>query len=294
VDDDVGDGRFGMLARAVVELAGAPDIIALQEVQDDDGAEISDVVNASQTYARLARAIRKVGGPDYRWADIPPGQGADGGQPGGNIRNAYLFHPERIELVAGTLRRLGDDSPAYEGSRKPLVARFRLRSSGGELAIINVHLASKRHQNGLFAPESPGHDPKEPTRIRQAEIIREETLRLARDGHDYYVTGDFNDFEFSPTLKALLGEESVNLVETVPEEGRYDYNHRGISQVLMHGIVSAAHAARDGVDYEILHGNELIGTKPGEMGDRPTDHAYVLAQLSLRARGVPKLQRPSA
>jgi len=285
VDDDILYGRFEMLARAIVRQAGAPDIVALQEIQDNDGAELTDVVDASDTYKQLIRDIRRIGGPTYRWADIPPAPDADGGQPGGNIRNAFLYNPARVELKRKTMRRLGEGHPAFEGSRKPLLAHFDVLAHHRDLVVINVHLASKRHQNGVFAPKDPGFDKKEPIRVQQAELIRAEIAPVRAADLDYYVTGDFNDFEFSPTLRALCGDESVNMVETLPPEGRHDYNHRGQLQVLMHGIVSREAHAAGAVDYEILHGNELCGVDPAGPCGKASDHAYVLARLRLGWRG---------
>ncbi len=282
VDDDLGGGRFAMLAGAIVNQAASPDIVALQEMQDDDGAELSPVVSAEANYAQLVRDVQALGGPAYRWADIPPQTDADGGQPGGNIRNAFLFNPARMELVTGSLRRLGASEAAFEGSRKPLMAEFRLLSTGRSIAVINVHLASKRHQHGLFAPVRPGFDPRLATRIAQAKIVRRTLAELDQQGLDYYVTGDFNDFEFSDTLQTMLGDASTNLLDRLAEAERYDYNHRGQSQALMHGIVSKRQAATGDCDYEILHGNELLGSTPGVLGDKPTDHAYVIARLDLR------------
>jgi uncharacterized protein len=285
VDDDKLYGRFELLARAVVEQAGAPDIVALQEIQDNDGAELSETVDASATYMQLVEDIRWLGGPKYEWADIPPELESDGGQPGGNIRNAFLYNPARVELVTSSLQRIGVHSPAFDGSRKPLMGRFRVRGSGAELVVVNVHLASKRHQNSIFAPEDPGHDPREATRVRQAEIVREALTDARQAGVDFYVTGDFNDFEFSATLRALCADDSVNLVETLPPEERFDYNHRGQLQVLMHGVVSRRTHEAGSVEYEILHGNELAGVKPGSMSGKATDHAYVIAHLQVgRAR----------
>jgi hypothetical protein len=40
IKDDVGRSRFTAIAKQVVEAMGAPDILALQEIQDDDGAEM--------------------------------------------------------------------------------------------------------------------------------------------------------------------------------------------------------------------------------------------------------------
>lgn len=295
IDDDVGDGRVDGLARAVVHDAGCPDIVALQEVQDDDGAELSDVVSAMKMLRTLISAIGRAGGPAYSCADVPPETGADGGQPGGNIRNAFLYNPRRVELVDGSLRRLGDGTEAFRDSRKPLMARFRLLEHPGELEVINVHLASKRHQHGLFAPERPGFDSRLALRVEQAQRIGAHMAQLRRENVDYYVTGDFNDFEFSDTLKALVGDHSTNLVERVPAPVRYDYNHRGISQALMHGVVANRQLQDRSAQYEILHTNALTGTQPGQPGDKPSDHAYVIARLEL-SPNRPRLhaeQRPA-
>jgi predicted extracellular nuclease len=280
IDDDWGDGRFLTLARAVVDQANVPDIVALQEIQDNDGAEISEVVDASATYGGLVRVIRKLCGTGYLWVDIPPGVGADGGQPGGSIRNGFLYNPGRVGMLEDSVGLIGAADPAFIDSRKPLIVHFREKTTGRVLACINVHLASKRHQFSVFAPERPGFDARLPVRVRQAEIIGEHLAGLRRAGLDYYVTGDFNDTEDSETLAALVDEHNVNLVKTLPADQRYDYNHRGKLQVLMHGIVSSRLAGSH-AEYEIIHGNELLGIQPGKTTDKPSDHAYVLAKIRL-------------
>jgi predicted extracellular nuclease len=280
VDDDWGDGRFHTLARAVVEQANVPDIVALQEIQDNDGAEMSLVVDASSTYLGLVKTIRELCGVEYHWVDIPPGVGADGGQPGGSIRNGYLYHPERVDIVKNSASLIGADETVFEGSRKPLVVYFREKTTAHELACINVHLASKRHQHSIFAPVKPGFDARLPIRVRQAEIIEEQLAVMRAQGLDYYVTGDFNDTEESETLAAIVGTENLNLVNLLQPEQRYDYNHRGKLQVLMHGIVPKR-LAENHVEYDIIHGNELLGIQPGRPSDKPSDHAYVLAKIKL-------------
>jgi predicted extracellular nuclease len=280
VDDDWGDGRFHGLAQAVVSQANVPDIVALQEIQDNDGAEMTDVVDASETYRGLIKAIKQLSDVEYRWVDIAPQAYADGGQPGGSIRNGYLYNPGRVDLVEGKEKSIGLDEPVFEGSRKPLLVHFKEKDSGHELACLNVHLVSKRHQRSIFAAERPGFDARLAVRVRQAELIRDELRKLRQDGMDYYVTGDFNDTEESETLAALTGTESVNLVSHLPPTQRYDYNHRGKLQVLMHGIVPKALAEKR-AEYDIIHGNELLGVQPGNKGDRPSDHAYVIAKISM-------------
>lgn len=281
IDDDVGDGRFDSLASAVVSQAGMPDVIALQEIQDNDGAELSTEVEANKTLALLAQVIEKIGGPNYAWVDVPPQLDSDGGQPGGNIRNAYLFNTDRVELIENSVMRLGENAEAFEDSRKPLVAHFKLKTGTTPLAMVNVHLASKRHQHSIFSPADPGFDPQLSRRVQQADIVREWILEREAQETDYFVTGDFNDFEDSPTLRAMLGSESVNLVKSLPKQERYDYNHRGKLHVLMHAIVSKKLVADQRAEYEILHGNELLGVRPGDLGTKPSDHAYVISRIKM-------------
>ena len=73
----------------------------------------------------------------------------------------------------------------------------------------------------------------------------------------------------------------MNLVELLPRPQRFDYNHRGVSQALTHGVVAKRQATARKVEYEILHANALEGTQPGRTGERPSDHAYVIARLEL-------------
>jgi hypothetical protein len=48
-DEDVANGRFGAIAAIIVDNLRRPDIIALQEVQDNNGSVISDVTSADVT-----------------------------------------------------------------------------------------------------------------------------------------------------------------------------------------------------------------------------------------------------
>ena len=281
VDDDHGDGRFASLAKAIVVNAKEPDVVALQEIQDSDGAEMTNVTHAVETYELLLKAIGVLSETQYAWVDLEPELNADGGQPGGNIRNGFLYRTDTVSLDKTSVRRLGDNAPAFVDSRKPLCADFVLKSNQQGISIINVHLASKRHQESAFSPHRPGYDPKQSIRLQQAAIVLTEMRRLATTGQHYYVTGDFNDGEHSQTLELMCSDDAENLVFTLDPAERFDYNHRGKLQVLMHGLVSGSLLEQTKPEYEILHGNELIGVAPGEDTDKASDHAYVMARLSL-------------
>ena len=282
IDDDVGQRQYRNLAQAIIDAGCCPDIVALQEIQDDDGAEISQQNSAHKNLSLLVAVIKDLSGVDYKFLDSPPELNAEGGQPGGNIRNAFLYRAEHVELD-GKLIRLGESASAFEDSRKPVMATFRnVKGNSAEVSglvsIINVHLASKRHQHSIFADDQPGFDPRESQRIAQCEVI-ERTLQKLNDTHqNYYVTGDFNDYEFSPSLRALTADHSINLVDTLPPEQRYDYNHRGRLLALMHGIISKRQCSSRANRYQILHGNEF---QPADPNNTSSDHAYVLAELNL-------------
>ncbi|MGB5323998.1 MAG: endonuclease/exonuclease/phosphatase family protein [Pseudomonadales bacterium] len=285
IDDDIGSGQYRLLAEAVVLQARSPDIVALQEIQDGDGAEITERVSAHHTLKQICRDIKQAGGPRYRWVDLPPEAGADGGQPGGNIRNAFLYNPERVLLRDGSAGRLGEDDPAFVDSRKAALAQFALHNRGERcsawLLIINLHLASKRKQHSIFAVQQPGYDPRNAVRQAQAALIADYIDRSDTEQVEYYVTGDFNDTEHSATLRTLLGEARINMVETLRIDERFDYNHRGKLHALMHGVVPRTMYAEERVEYEILHGNELLGVRPGDLerAQKASDHAYVIARI---------------
>ena len=83
------------LASQIVDNLRAPDLIGVEEVQDNSGATNDGTVDASQSWAALIAAIQAAGGPLYEYRQIDPVNNADGGQPGGNIRVGFLFRTDR-------------------------------------------------------------------------------------------------------------------------------------------------------------------------------------------------------
>lgn len=69
-----------------------PDFMFLQEIQDNSGSKDDGTVDATLTLSNLVAAIANAsGGVQYSFIDINPIDGQDGGEPGGNIRQAYLY-----------------------------------------------------------------------------------------------------------------------------------------------------------------------------------------------------------
>lgn len=79
-----------------------PEVVALQEVGDNDGATRSNVTAADVTLGTIVNHLRNSSncGVDYAYADIAPNNLADGGLPGG-IRVAFLYRTEKLQLEPG-------------------------------------------------------------------------------------------------------------------------------------------------------------------------------------------------
>ena len=303
---DAGDAeeRFTRLAETIVDNLASPDILALQEIQDNSGPADDGVVAADQTLARLIDAIAAAGGPRYEYSQVDPVDGEDGGQPGGNIRVGFLYHPARVGLVergtgdprsathvetgadgprlSASPGRIAPEDPAFagdpemglEGARKSLAAEFVFQ--GNRLLVINNHWKSKRGDDPLMGASQPPLARTESQRSRQATVIREFADEwLAHDPAAYVVVlGDLNELvERSPML-VLTATGLVDLVAEVPPDDRYTFIYRGNSQVLDHIVVSAGLRQMTSPRLDIVHLNADYAD-----GDRASDHDPVLVEL---------------
>ena len=151
VTSNPGDGDAGQivqLAAQIVTNLGSPDILALQEIQDNSGVTDDGTLNADETLQALVDAIAAAGGPVYSFRSAVVDQdGENGGVPGGNIRNAFLYNEDRVEatsfltLESNVLTDFGVTNPAaFAGSRDPLLGVFTFNDQ--EITLINNHFSS--------------------------------------------------------------------------------------------------------------------------------------------------------
>jgi predicted extracellular nuclease/phosphodiesterase/alkaline phosphatase D-like protein/2',3'-cyclic-nucleotide 2'-phosphodiesterase (5'-nucleotidase family) len=287
---DPGDGiaRFAALATAIVNNLGSPDIFNLEEVQDNNGPTNNGVVDASLTFETLIAAIAAAGGPSYDYRQINPIDNQDGGEPGGNIRVGFLFNPNRVSFVEGSLQRLTDPNPGetdrfpgddFASSRKPLVGTFSF--NGQQVTVIGNHFNSKGGDQPLFGPNQPPTLNSELQRDQQSTIVRNyvQSILLRNPDTNVVVAGDLNDFEFSSPLTLLKNGGLTNLVETIPQNQRYTYNFQGNAQVLDHILVSPnLFTQMDGFD--VVHMNS-------EFADQVSDHDPTIARFNLPAPPPP-------
>ncbi|MEI5913406.1 chitobiase/beta-hexosaminidase C-terminal domain-containing protein [Bacillus albus] len=288
------DAKVTRLAEAIVKNMKQPDIIGLIEVQDNDGPTDSCTTDASKSAAVLITKIKSLGGQEYIYTDIEPEDKADGGEPGGNIRVGFLYNPDRVSLMKSTKgtatqavrfqnnkltlnpSRIDPTNPAFHSSRKPLAAQFKF--NGKDVIVVANHFNSKSGDDPVFGKVQPPVFYSEEQRFKMAKVVNGfvKDVQSKKKDANIVLLGDFNDFEFSNPLRALKGKELTNMIEKVPVDERYTYNHQGNAQVLDHILVSNNMVANTQVD--IPHINSGFMEKHG----RASDHDPVLIQTLVR------------
>lgn len=292
--------RAANFAKHFVNELNSPDIICLIEIQDDNGQTDNGVVSSNNTLQLLIDKIKSINSSlTYAAVNVDPFNNVSGGAPGSNIRCAYLYRTDKIELVPdndnntsnstfehsakfvnGKLEqnpaRIGvgnnsDGQPFFE-TRLPLVAHFKFKegiNGGKDFIVINNHLSSKGGDDAIWGPSQPVQRPSELNRHGQAELVRD-FIDSVKDIPVVSV-GDYNDFWFSDTLKIVKGTDMTNVVEKLPLNERYTYTYSGYSQTLDHILVKGFSNVEGGV----LHVNSIV-----EADKQLSDHDPVWAQLT--------------
>jgi endonuclease/exonuclease/phosphatase family metal-dependent hydrolase len=273
---DGSDGKFDVLAGNIVYNLQAPDIVALQEIQDADGAGNGSDLSGQKTAQGLIDAIAAINGGRYGYVEVAPATaGTSGGEPGGNIRNGYLYNLDRVDYVEGSATLITGD--AYANSRKPLAATFDF--NGEQVTTINVHFTSRGGSDPLWGANQPPFDAGDTSRTAQAAGVKAWVNdRLAADPSlNVAIMGDWNGFYFEDAQTQLTdpakGGKFTNLNTLLPEEERYSYMFQGNAQALDNMLVTGG--LLDGASFDAVHLNAEFG------GDRPTDHDPQLALLKL-------------
>ena len=289
------DAKFQRLGAGIVTNLAAPDIVSVEEVQDNSGSTDDGTVAADQTLTKLTAAIAAAGGPKYAWREVDPANDQDGGQPGGNIRIVFLYNPARVTFVdagpatadrtttgtqvvsrhgepALTLSpgRIDPANPVWTSSRKPLVGEFEFR--GKDVFVIADHFVAKlgdQSQDGRFQYPAQSSAVQ---RAGQAQVEHDFVQKLldVDKKADVVVLGDLNDYQFSPALSALRTGTSdgsgpailTDLISTLPVNEQYTYVYDGVSEVLDHILVSRG--VKD-LSYQVVHVN-------AEFSDQASDH----------------------
>ncbi|PWG09071.1 endonuclease/exonuclease/phosphatase [Streptomyces sp. V2] len=285
---DPSDTTFAAHASAIVNNLKSPDIVSLEEIQDDDGAKNDGTTAADVTVTKLIDAIVAAGGPTYDWRSISPVDGQDGGEPGGNIRQVFLFNPERVSFtdraggdattavgvtkVRGKAEltvspgRIAPADEAWKNSRKPLVGEFTFR--GRTVFLIANHFNSKGGDQGLTSQYQPPARSSEVQRHQQATLVNAFVKNIldTQKNADVIALGDINDFEFSGTARILESDGALwSAIKSLPKNERYSYVYQGNAQVLDQILISPSIRRSCAFDYDSVHVN-------AEFHDQISDH----------------------
>jgi uncharacterized protein len=235
--------KFTSLGHQIVTNLRAPDILAVQEIQDNDGATDDGVVAADVTMSDLVSAIQAAGGPAYSWTEVDPVNDQDGGQPGGNIRQVIMYRTDQglsFDAIPGGGSTVADavtghgattalaQSPGrvdpanqafaagqtltYPGttrtspssaSRKPLAAQFSFH--GHTIFVINNHLDAKLTDDADFGRYQPPIQWSELQRVEQAQVLNTfvKSIEKAQSTADVITLGDMNDQGFSTAFRTM-------------------------------------------------------------------------------------------
>jgi hypothetical protein len=277
--------KFAALAKGVVTNLASPDIVAVEEVQDNDGATDDGIVSATTTLTDLTNAIVAAGGPQYSWQEIDPVNDADGGQPGGNIRQVFLYNPARVSFVSipggsatagvtvtnnhglpelsASPGRIDPASQAWTASRKPLVGQFVFQ--GQTVFVVANHFVAKLGDQADEGRYQPPARSSEVQRDQQAQEVHDfvTTVQRIDKTANVVVVGDLNDYQFSDTAKILTKNKALtDLIDTLPANQQYTYVYEGQSEVLDHILVDPSIAK---VQYDPVHIN-------AEFANQTSDH----------------------
>lgn len=292
--------RFTAIATELVNKLKSPDIVALQEIQDDNGTTDNGVTLSEVTLQKLVAAIELAGGPRYSYTYVAPENNEDGGQSGGNIRQVFLYNAARVQLadsvptigdyddantvvnaggsvdLAYTVGRLDPTNVAFDDSRKPLAAEFVF--NGEKVILVNNHFNSKGGDDPLYGVNQPPIEVTQAQRLAQAEVVADfvESVYAVDEDANVIVLGDLNDFGFSKPVERLEEAGLFDLSDLLPENERYDYVFDGNSQDLDHIMVSESLAGRSAFD--VLRIN-------AEFADQTSDHDPLIARLAI-SKGI--------
>lgn len=176
------------VAHHIVDYMLTPDLIFIQEIQDNDGETDDGVVESDVTLSTLIAAIGALSNVTYNYTYVAPVDDEDGGAPGGNIRVAYLYRPEVLQLrnpspgnstaanevlpgpeLKYNPGRIDPSNAAWTASRKPLVAAWETLDGNNTFFTVNVHWSSKGGSSSIHGDARPPVNGALANRQAQAE-----------------------------------------------------------------------------------------------------------------------------
>ena len=208
---------------AAIDGLGA-DIVALQEIESNDGLATQSLVDALNDAA---------GEP--AWAAVPVPANFTGSD---EITVAQIYRPSSIERVGDPVA-LAD--PAFADARQPVAQTYA--SGGNAFTVIATHFKSKScgAAKGENADQGDGAGCWNRDRVRQAQALAAFVAerRAATGDADVLILGDLNSYTREEPVDVLVLAGLVNeLTRNVPDPDRYTYVFDGARGVLDHAFAT--------------------------------------------------------
>jgi uncharacterized protein len=231
--------KFAGLADAIANNLNSPDIICIEEIQDNNGPGAGSR-DASLTWQMLVDAVNAATGKNYQWVDEEP-NGSEGGEGGGNIRVGFLYNTDRVQLGdldanatlaerraytdrigdgvrdAGDLIAFSDDMAGAEinpsdwaGTRRSLLGEFTF--NGNTVYVTANHFPAKGGSGEFWQvnqnletgdPDNSGWAQR--NQVSQDLYAMLNLIEGSGTGAGIVAGGDFNDFYFYRPLTTVTG-----------------------------------------------------------------------------------------
>lgn len=255
------DARMKKVARQIARSMSAPDILVLEEVQDDSGIEDDGTTSAAKNLQVLIQLIQDSGGPKYSFIDPKLSNNSSGGVIGGNIRTVILYRSDRgIKLVNSDISWINTNNTAFNNSRQPMICEFEFK--GQPFFVIGVHLVSNNLNTPLYGVVQPIEKPEEEKRITQAKWIAQILHKIIDNEGEvpFFIAGDFNDVPWSKTLTTIEDAGMFNLSKKITENERYSILYEG-NAILFDQILINTNSLSEVQAVTVLHLNTNIAEK---------------------------------
>ena len=217
--------RIEKLSKQIVNSLGSPDILILEEIEDDSGTDDDGVTSADLTIKKIVDTIQKNKGPEYTFIDFSPKNNMSGGISGGNIRTVILFRTD-VNLEAVPIK-IESTNSAFSNSRIPIAVHFSKKSD--EFIVIGTHLISNNANSPEFGNKQPIIEPDEPIRMSQTQWIVNfvSVLQSEYPKSSIFIAGDFNDTPDSKSLSIFNNNGFLNLSDQISANERYSILFEG-------------------------------------------------------------------
>jgi predicted extracellular nuclease len=220
------DDKIGRLSDAIGDLLLAPDVIAVQEVGDNQHNGQSGTTDSLGTLQLLAAELAADGHGTYT-AHALEGNDNRGIDVGFLIKSTVTIVTPATQRGGLTAAGSCSDVAGRLYDRPPLFVEVDFGPGIGTAWLVSNHFASKS------APDS--------CREAQATWLVDQVETLEAAGANVIVLGDLNAFEDESALSVLVGDPDTsldNLWSRVPGEAAYSFQFNGLLQTLDHALIT--------------------------------------------------------